>query len=47
MYLEEQRNHALENIKKRQQSVKRYFDKKSKSTTFAADEKSVVLGFFS
>jgi hypothetical protein len=37
--LEEQRSYALKNLKKRQQSVKKYFDKKSKSTTFAVDEK--------
>jgi hypothetical protein len=29
--LEEQRSYALENLKKRQQSVKKYFDKKAKS----------------
>jgi hypothetical protein len=37
--LEEQRIHALENLKKRQKSVKRYFDKKGKSTNFSIDEK--------
>jgi hypothetical protein len=31
--LEEQTSHALENIKKRQQYVKIYFDKTAKSTT--------------
>jgi hypothetical protein len=36
--LEEQISHTLKNIKKRQQYVKRYFEKKSKSTTFATDE---------
>jgi hypothetical protein len=36
--LKEQRIHALENLKKRQQSVKRYHDKKAKSTIFVVDE---------
>jgi hypothetical protein len=40
--LEEQRRHALENLKKRQRFVKRYFDKKSKSTSFEADEKVLL-----
>jgi hypothetical protein len=37
--LEEQRSYALNNLKKRQQTIKKYFDKKAKSTTFAAGEK--------
>jgi hypothetical protein len=40
--LEEQRSFSLENIKKRQHSVKKYFDKREKSTTFAADEKVLL-----
>jgi hypothetical protein len=36
--LEEKRSFALENFKKRQQSVKKYFDQREKSITFAADE---------
>jgi hypothetical protein len=40
--LEEQRSFALENLKKRQQSVKKYFDKREKSTTFATDEKVLL-----
>jgi hypothetical protein len=37
--LEEQINHVLENLKKRQQTVKKYFDKKAKSVIFRVDEK--------
>jgi transposase InsO family protein len=43
--LEEQRIHALENLKKRQQSVQRYFDKKAKSTYFEVDEKVLLWNF--
>jgi hypothetical protein len=37
--LEEQRNHALENLKKRQQTVKKYFDKRAKSVKFKVNDK--------
>jgi hypothetical protein len=40
--LEEQRNHALKNLRKRQQSVKKYFDKKAKSIVFEVDEKVLL-----
>jgi hypothetical protein len=40
--LEEQRSYALDNLKKRQQTVKKYFDKRAKSTTFATDEKVLL-----
>jgi CRISPR/Cas system CMR subunit Cmr6 (Cas7 group RAMP superfamily) len=40
--LKEQRSYALENLKKRQQSVKKYFEKRAKSTTFAVDEKVLL-----
>jgi hypothetical protein len=40
--LEEQRSYALNNLKKRKQSVKKYFDKKAKSTTFAIGEKVLL-----
>jgi hypothetical protein len=42
MDLEKQRRFYLENLKKRQQSVKRCFDKGAKSSTFAADEKVLL-----
>ena len=32
--LDEQRDYALRNIEKRQQAVKKYFDKKAKSDSF-------------
>jgi hypothetical protein len=41
--LEEQRKHALENLKKRQQTVKKYFDKKAKSAIFKVDDKVLLL----
>ena len=37
--LEEQRNHALENLKKRQQTVKKYFDKRAKFFNFKVSDK--------
>jgi hypothetical protein len=37
--LEEQRNHALENLKKRQQTVKKYFDKCAKYVKFKVNDK--------
>jgi hypothetical protein len=37
--LKKQRNHALENLRKRQQSFKKYFDKKAKSVVFEVDDK--------
>jgi hypothetical protein len=40
--LEEKWSFYLENIKKRQQSIKKYFDKREKSTTFVADEKVLI-----
>jgi hypothetical protein len=40
--LEEQRKHALENLKKRQQTVKKYFDKKAKSAIFKVDDKVLL-----
>ena len=43
--LEEQRNHALENIKKIQQTVNKYFDMHAKSVKFKVNEKSLSLGF--
>jgi hypothetical protein len=38
MALEEQRSFTLENLKKRQHSIKKCFDKRAKSTTFVVDE---------
>jgi hypothetical protein len=43
--LEEQRNHALENLRKKQQYVTKYFDKKDKSTIFEANEKVLLWDF--
>jgi hypothetical protein len=43
--LEEQRNHALEKMRKRKQSIKKYFDKKSKSVVFEVDEKVLLWDF--
>jgi hypothetical protein len=45
LLLEEQRNYTLNNFKKRQQSVKKYFDKKAKTTTFAASQKVLLWDF--
>jgi hypothetical protein len=43
--LEQQRSNALENLKKRQQYVQRYFDKKAKSTSFKVDENVLLWNF--
>jgi hypothetical protein len=40
--LEEQRGHALENLKRRQQTVKKYFNKRAKSVDFKVDEKVLL-----
>jgi hypothetical protein len=40
--LEEQTSYALDNIKKRQHTLKKYFYKRDKSTTFAANEKVLL-----
>jgi hypothetical protein len=45
--LEEQRIFSLENIKKRQHSIKKYFDKREKTTTFAINDFLFIMGFFS
>jgi len=43
--LEEQRICTLDNLKKRQQTVKKYFDKRDTSTTFATDEKVLLWDY--
>jgi len=43
--LEEQRNHALENMMRRQQIVKKYFNKKVKSVIFIVDEKVLLWNY--
>jgi hypothetical protein len=40
--LEEQRMFALDNIKKRQQTVKRYFNKSAKAVKFKVNEKVLM-----
>jgi hypothetical protein len=40
--LEEQRSHALDNLKRRQQTIKKYFNKKTKSVDFKIDEKVLL-----
>jgi hypothetical protein len=40
--LKEQRIFSLKNLKKKQHTIKKYFDKRDKSTTFAADEKFIL-----
>jgi len=40
--LEDQRSFDLEILKKRQHSIKKYFDKREKSTTFVVDEKVLL-----
>jgi hypothetical protein len=40
--LEEQRSHALKNLKKRHQYVRKYIDKKAKLGTFATNEKVLL-----
>jgi len=37
--LEEQRNHALENLKRRKQTIKKYLDKNAKSIKFKVNDK--------
>jgi hypothetical protein len=40
--LEEQRNFSLENIKRRQQTVKKYFNRRAKVVEFKIDEKFLL-----
>jgi hypothetical protein len=40
--LEEQRNFSLENLKKRQQTVKKYFNKRAKTVEFKIDDKALL-----
>jgi hypothetical protein len=40
--LEEQRNFALENLKRRQQMVKKYFNKRAKAVEFKIDDKFLL-----
>jgi hypothetical protein len=40
--LEEQRNHALENLRKRKQTIKKCFDKKDKSAIFKVNDKVLL-----
>jgi hypothetical protein len=40
--LEEQINHALENLKERQQTIKKYFDKHAKSVKFKVNAKLLL-----
>jgi len=42
LVLEEQRGYALENLKRRQEIVKKYFNKKSRSYDFKVDEKVLL-----
>jgi hypothetical protein len=43
--LEEQRMFALDNIKRRQQTVKKYFNKSVKIVKFRVNEKVIAMGF--
>jgi hypothetical protein len=40
--LEEQRGHALESLKRRQQTIKKYFNKRDKYVDFKVDEKVLL-----
>jgi hypothetical protein len=40
--LEEQRNFSLENIKRRQQTMKKYFNRRAKAVEFKIDEKVLL-----
>lgn len=40
--IDEQRNHSLHTIEKRQRTVKKYFDRKSKNTTFQVGQKVLL-----
>jgi hypothetical protein len=40
--LEEQRNFSLENLKRRQQTVKKYFNKRAKTVEFKIDDKVLL-----
>ena len=40
--LDEQRDYALRNIEKRQQTVKKYFDKKAKTDSFKVGQKVLL-----
>jgi hypothetical protein len=43
--LEEKRGHALENLKRRQQTTKKYFNKRAKFDNFKVDEKVILWDY--
>jgi len=42
LVMEEQRNFSLENLKRRQQTVKKYFNKRAKAVEFKIDDKVLL-----